>query len=70
MYISDLKIDQRIIDIIVNKGIEELYPPQEEALEHVLQGKSTVIAIPTASGKSLIAYLGVLRKVLGLRSVA
>lgn len=64
MYFKDLKIDQRIIDIIASKGIEELYPPQEEALEHVLQGKSTVIAIPTASGKSLIAYLGVLRKVL------
>ena len=64
MYVKDLKLDQRIIDIITSKGIEKLYPPQEEALKHVLQGKSTVIAIPTASGKSLIAYLGVLKKVM------
>ena len=64
MRIRDLKIDRRIIDIIESKGIEVLYPPQVEALKHVLEGKSTVIAIPTASGKSLIAYLGVLKKVL------
>ena len=64
MKITDLNIDKRIIDIISSKGIEELYPPQAEALEHVLAGKSTVISVPTASGKSLIAYLGVLKKVL------
>ncbi|MCK5309514.1 MAG: DEAD/DEAH box helicase, partial [Thermoplasmata archaeon] len=64
MKLADVDMDKKIIDIISSKGIEELYPPQAEALEHVLAGKSTVIAVPTASGKSLIAYLGILKKVL------
>ena len=64
MKIEGLDIDTRVADIFIKKGLVELYPPQEEALAHVLAGKSTVIAVPTASGKSLIAYLGILKKVL------
>ncbi len=64
MRLQDLDVDQRVIDVFTAKGIGELYPPQAQALEHVLAGHSTVIAIPTASGKSLIAYLGLLKKVL------
>lgn len=64
MRVEELDIDERIIDIILGKGIREFYPPQAEALEHVLQGRSTVIAVPTASGKSLVAYIGILKKVL------
>jgi len=65
---GDLDIDQRIIDIISGQGVTELYPPQEEALVHVLEGKNTVLAVPTASGKSLVAYIAVLRAVLeGIR---
>ncbi len=45
-------------------GITELYPPQKEALEPVLNGKNTLISIPTASGKSLIAYIGIIQKLL------
>ncbi len=43
--------------------IESLYPPQAEALGPVLEGRSVVLACPTASGKSLIAYLALLRAV-------
>jgi helicase len=64
MMISEMELDQRVKDIIASKGITEFYPPQAEALEHVLAGKNVVLAIPTASGKSLVAYIGILRRVL------
>ncbi len=64
MRVDELDIDGRIATLIKNMGISELHPPQADALEHVLQGRSTVLATPTASGKSLVAYIGVLKKVL------
>ncbi len=64
MRIDELAIDKGIIDILGTQGIKELYPPQAEAVGHVLDGKSLVLAVPTASGKSLIAYLGILKSVL------
>jgi len=42
-------------------GITEFYPPQAEAAVPVLAGESVLLACPTASGKSLVAYLGLLR---------
>jgi helicase len=46
------------------QGIESLYPPQAEAVERgVTQGENLVAAIPTASGKTLIATLAMLSSV-------
>ena len=45
-------------------GIKNLHPPQSEAMPAVLSGSNTLLAIPTASGKSLIAYIGIMRKLL------
>ncbi len=43
------------------EGIEELYPPQTEAVEFgATDGESLVAAVPTASGKTLIATLAML----------
>ena len=42
-------------------GIASLYPPQAAALGPVLAGESLLLACPTASGKSLVAYLALLR---------
>ena len=42
----------------------ELHPPQAEAIPKVLEGKSLVASIPTASGKSLIGYCAALKKIL------
>jgi len=42
-------------------GISSLYPPQAAALAPVLAGESVLLACPTASGKSLVAYLALLR---------
>jgi helicase len=45
-------------------GIEQLYPPQAEAVESgVTGGQNIVAAIPTASGKTLVAELAMLSAV-------
>ena len=63
--ISKLKIPTLAKSFIMEKwGISELYPPQKEALKPVLNGENTLISIPTASGKSLIAYLGIIQNLL------
>lgn len=59
--IDDLPFSREILDTLRDMGISTLYPPQSEALEHVLAGKSLVMSVPTASGKSLVAYLSILR---------
>ena len=64
MKVADLAVDPRIVDVLKEQGIEDLYPPQERAIPLALEGKSLVLAIPTASGKSLVAYLAVLKHVL------
>lgn len=64
MRLSELEIDPRVRRIIEDQGITELYPPQEEAIGPALAGENLVLAIPTASGKSLIAYLALLKAVL------
>jgi helicase len=46
------------------EGIEALYPPQAEAVERgVTDGENVVAAVPTASGKTLIAELAMLSAV-------
>jgi len=48
-------------DQLTDEGIEELYPPQAEAVEAGLtEGHSLVASVPTASGKTLIAELAML----------
>ncbi|MFB6164460.1 MAG: DEAD/DEAH box helicase, partial [Haloarculaceae archaeon] len=47
-------------------GIEELYPPQAEAVDAgVTAGENLVASVPTASGKTLIAELAMLSAVAG-----
>ncbi len=64
MKLGDLGIDGRIVDKLRADGIEELYPPQAQAVAPALAGKNLVLSIPTASGKSLVAYLAILHSVL------
>ncbi len=52
---------QRAVDRLESEGIEELYPPQAAAVEAgVAAGESVVAAVPTASGKTMIAELAML----------
>ncbi len=60
----------QVVDILREAGIRELYPPQAEALGPVLEGKSLLLACPTSSGKSLVAYLALVHGALeGRRGV-
>ena len=63
--ISELEIPNLAKKFIQESwGISKLYPPQEKAIKPVLKGDNTLISIPTASGKSLIAYLGIIQNLL------
>ena len=64
MKVEDLDIPEEAKSLIRSDGIKELYPPQEEGVEDALSGNNCVFAYPTASGKSLLAYLGIIKRVL------
>lgn len=50
--------------LLADLGIPALYSHQVEAINRVRQGKHTVVATPTASGKTLIYNLPVIEKIL------
>lgn len=58
--VEQLPTDARIKRIILDMGIDTLYPPQAEAIVPALEGKNVLMAVPTACGKSLVAYITVL----------
>jgi len=56
-------VPEELVQFFEAKGISELYPPQEQAVRAgLLEGKSLVVASPTASGKTLLALLAAYRK--------
>ena len=65
MKVAELNIPEPLKELIIQSGIAELYPPQEEAIRAgALEGKNLVLASPTASGKTLVAELCCLKHVL------
>ncbi|QLG60919.1 ATP-dependent DNA helicase [Halorarum salinum] len=62
---SDLStLPPGVPEALEDEGVEELYPPQAEAVEAgVADGESVVASVPTASGKTLIAELAMLSAV-------
>jgi len=71
--IKDLQawLPEEVIELYLERGIKELYPPQAEAVERgLLDGKNMLLAIPTAAGKTLLAELAMLKAALaGKRSL-
>ncbi len=56
--LDDFNFDSRLKLLLMEKlGIKDLFPPQAEALPHSLAGSNIMLAIPTASGKSLVAHI-------------
>ncbi|PCN50388.1 hypothetical protein B6U99_04720 [Candidatus Geothermarchaeota archaeon ex4572_27] len=55
----------RAKEYLKSRGIEELYPPQVEAIERgLLEGENLVVAVPTAAGKTLIALMAMMKRVM------
>lgn len=64
---TGIKIDQIIFDsqiqqILKEQGITEFYPPQVDALPYALRGEHLILSVPTAAGKSLVAYLTIIHR--------
>jgi helicase len=58
MLTETLPIPDNLKQRYLISGITELYPPQAECVERgMLDGKNLLVAIPTASGKTLIAEM-------------
>ena len=61
--VDALSLPRKFLHFLKNDwGIERLHPPQAEAITPVLEGRNTLIAIPTASGKSLLAYMAMVKR--------
>ena len=65
MSVNDLNLPSKARHFFISEwGIESLHPPQAESMKPIFSGNNALIAIPTASGKSLIAYIAILRRLL------
>ncbi|TLM99676.1 DEAD/DEAH box helicase, partial [bacterium] len=65
MRIAELPITDPIKNLLNVEGYDTLYPPQSDAISAgVLDGRNLVLASPTASGKTLVAELAVLKRIL------
>ncbi len=65
MLLEKLSLPEKIINILKEQGISQLNPPQIAAVKKgLLEKKNLVVASPTASGKTLIAEIAILRHFL------
>lgn len=63
--VSQLDLPRPFLEFIRNQwGIENLHPPQAEAMPSILSGNNTMVCIPTASGKSLVAFMGIINQIM------
>ncbi len=63
--VKDLNLPPAAKDFYINSGITELYPPQADAIKAgLLENKNILAAIPTASGKTLLAEFAMLKSIL------
>jgi len=57
-------VNPRLKDVLVKRGMRQLYSHQAKAVELVRQGSDVVLVTPTASGKTLCYNLPVLQRIL------
>ena len=59
--VSALDLPEAALDLLAAEGYEELYPPQAAAVKAgLLGGRSVLVSAPTASGKTLVAFLSMM----------
>ncbi len=69
MKIGDLGYPDEFLELFDGKNFD-LYPHQEEAIQRFQEGNNVVVSVPTAAGKSLIAYSAIYETFRrGLRSI-
>lgn len=62
MIINELKLEPHLVKFLDQLGITKLFPPQKQAVQAgLLDGHSIMISAPTASGKTLIAMLAMMK---------
>lgn len=65
-----MELNEKFNWLFSKMGIENLYPPQKEAINKIMEGKSIIVSMPTASGKTLIAYSAIIRALhLGMKAL-
>jgi helicase len=63
--VEELSLPEQVKEVIIKSGVSELYPPQEEAVRAgAIEGKTLVLASPTASGKTLTAEICALKHIV------
>ncbi|WP_126451108.1 DEAD/DEAH box helicase [Sulfodiicoccus acidiphilus] len=62
--VDELELDEKVKGILKERGVIRLNPVQTEAIKKgLLKGKRLLVASPTASGKTLVAELGMISHV-------
>lgn len=64
MRFDELDIPETVADALKEEGFINLHPHQKRAIPIALEGRSLVVSVPTASGKSVIGYIPAIKKVL------
>ncbi len=65
MKISEIDIPDAVKGFYIESGISELYPPQEKAVKAgLLEGRNILAAVPTASGKTMMAEMAMLKSII------
>lgn len=66
MKVARIKLPEAALEFLDSQGFAELYPPQADSIKAgLLDGKSVLVSAPTASGKTLIATLAILKYLSG-----
>ncbi len=63
--VSELPLDGRLISVLKERGVRELFPPQVEAVKAgIFDGANVLLCTATASGKSLLAEVASVKAAL------
>lgn len=62
--VMELGLDENIARVLEEKGIEQFYKFQEDAIQEIMRGNNVVITAPTASGKTEAFVVPIIQKIL------
>ena len=62
--VMELGLDENITKVLEEKGIEQFYKFQEDAILEIMRGNNVIITAPTASGKTEAFVVPIIQKIL------